>query len=95
MSEKKERKKHRGTNGDGYMRQRKDGRWECRVMYGYRDDGKPNMVSFYGKSKNDVRNQRKAYEEKLDNGQNTKDIHLLSLQTCGLSVIKRILKRQL
>lgn len=73
MSEKKERKKHRGTNGDGYMRQRKDGRWECRVMYGYRDDGKPNMVSFYGKSKNDVRNQRKAYEEKLDNGQNTKD----------------------
>ena len=63
----------RRKNGTGTVRLRKDGRWECRVMYGYRDDGKPNMVSFYGKSKNDVRNQRKAYEEKLDNGQNTKD----------------------
>ena len=69
MSEKKkERKNTRGTKGDGYIRQRKDGRWECRVMYGFKDDGKPNMVSFYGETKAEVRQKRQEYEEKSKKG---------------------------
>ena len=34
------------SNGEGSLRKRKDGRWEARLMIGYRDDGKPNIKVF-------------------------------------------------
>ena len=39
------------SNGEGMIRQRADGRWESRVMIGYKDNGKPDYKSVYGKTK--------------------------------------------
>ena len=33
------------SNGEGMARQRDDGRWECRVMIGYKPNGKPDYKS--------------------------------------------------
>ena len=51
-----QRKGKRGTR-EGTIRQRVDGRWEGRVLLGYRN-GKPYRPSFYGAT-------RKAVQEKL------------------------------
>ena len=55
-------------NGEGSLRHRPDGRWECRIMEGYRDDGKPNFKFFYGKTQKDVRAKVKEYKEARASG---------------------------
>lgn len=49
-------------NGEGLIRQRKDGRYELRIMDGYQENGKQKVVSFYGKTKEEVREKKKAYD---------------------------------
>ena len=49
-------------NGEGLIRQRKDGRYELRIMDGYQINGKQKVVSFYGKTKEEVRKKKKAYD---------------------------------
>ena len=49
-------------NGEGLIRQRKDGRYEIRIMEGYQENGKQKVVSFYGKTKEEVRAKKKAYD---------------------------------
>ena len=49
-------------NGEGLIRQRKDGRYELRIMDGYQKNGKQKIVSFYGKTKEEVREKKKAYD---------------------------------
>ena len=49
-------------NGEGLIRQRKDGRYELRIMDGYQKNGKQKVVSFYGKTKEEVRKKKKAYD---------------------------------
>ena len=46
-------------NGDGLIRKRKDGRYELRIMDGYQKNGKQKVVSFYGKTKKEVREKKK------------------------------------
>lgn len=58
----------RRMNGEGYLRRRPDGRWELRVMIGYRDDGKPNFKHFYGKTKKEVQEKLHAFQEDLRGG---------------------------
>lgn len=58
----------RRMNGEGYLRRRPDGRWELRVMLGYRDDGKPNFKHFYGKTKKEVQEKLHAFQEDLRGG---------------------------
>lgn len=36
------------ANGEGTMRLRPDGRWEYKVMVGYKPDGSAHLKSFYG-----------------------------------------------
>ena len=50
-------------NGDGLIRKRKDGRYELRIMDGYQKNGKQKVVSFYGKTKEEGREKKKAYDE--------------------------------
>jgi integrase len=45
-------------NGEGGIRQRKDGRWEARVTVGFDDDGKQIRRSFYGDTREDVAVER-------------------------------------
>ena len=42
--------KRRRANGEGTLRQRNDGRWECTVMVGFRDNGQRKYRSFYGQT---------------------------------------------
>lgn len=49
-------------NGEGLIRQRKDGRYELRIMEGYQKNGKQKVVSFYGKTQQEVRDKKKAYD---------------------------------
>ena len=53
----------RRMNGEGSLRRRPDGRWELRVMLGYRDNGKPNYKHFYGRTKKEVQNKLEAFHE--------------------------------
>ena len=49
------------ANGEGKLRQRKDGTWECTLMDGYKPDGRPNMKSFYGKTQAAVKKKKLEY----------------------------------
>ena len=49
-------------NGEGLIRQRKDGRYELRIMDGYQKNGKQKVASFYGKTKDEVRKKKQAYD---------------------------------
>ena len=49
------------SNGEGMARQRDDGRWECRVMIGYKPNGKPDYKSVYGKTKKEAKEKLKKF----------------------------------
>ncbi len=55
------KRKRRSVNGDGMIRQREDGRWECRIMDGYTDDGRRKLVTFYGRRLSEVKEKRDTY----------------------------------
>lgn len=38
------------SNGEGTLRKRPNGLWDCTMMVGYKDDGTRRYKSFYGKS---------------------------------------------
>lgn len=59
--------KKRGNN-EGTIRERKKGQWEGRVTIGRKPDGKPNRVSFYGKSRQEVAEKINNALTKLQNG---------------------------
>lgn len=50
------------AHGEGSLRKRPDGRWECRVQDGFKDDGKPRVISFYGKTQKEVRQKLADYQ---------------------------------
>lgn len=60
----------RNAQGTGTMRQRKDGRWECRVTVG-RDPGTGKQVrkSFYAPSQAELVKLMKQMQADLDIGQ--------------------------
>lgn len=60
MSEKKKR-----GQGEWSFSQRKDGLWTARKQFGKKDNGKPNIIAFYGKNLTDVRKKAKEYEAGL------------------------------
>lgn len=49
-------RKSRG-NGEGTIRQRKDGKWEARITVATTVDGRAKQRSFYGKTRDDVANK--------------------------------------
>lgn len=50
------------VNGEGLIRKLPDGRYELRIMEGYQKNGKQKVVSFYGKTRQEVRDKKKAYD---------------------------------
>lgn len=58
----------RRMNGEGCLRCRADGRWELRIMLGYRDDGKIKYKYFYGRTKKQVLEKFENYRDDLRNG---------------------------
>ena len=55
-------------NGEGSLRQRRDGRWELRITDGYLDNGKLRTISFYGKTQKEVKQKADAYRQKRGSG---------------------------
>ena len=60
--------KKKRMNGEGSIRQRSDGRWEGRITDGYRDDGKLNSISFYGRTQSEVKKKIDGYRKKKLSG---------------------------
>lgn len=61
------------NNGEGNLRQRPNGSWEARVSYIDPDDGRRKRVSFYGKTKGEVRDKLKKGVARLEAGTAPKD----------------------
>lgn len=62
-------KKNKRSNGDGTIRQRKDGTWEGRYTVGINPgNGKPIRKSIYGKTKPEVAEKLRAITSAIDNG---------------------------
>lgn len=64
----------RRTNGDGALRKRSDGRWECRLTVGLSPNGKPKYKYFYGATQKAVKEQAKAYQADIDDGLSDEDM---------------------
>ena len=48
------------SNGEGTLRKRSNGLWECTMMVGYKDDGTRRYKSFYGKSQKEAKEKADA-----------------------------------
>lgn len=65
----KEKKANKRSNGDGSLRQRKDGTWEGRYTAGINlANGKPIRKSIYGKDKDDVAARLRKITSDIDSG---------------------------
>ena len=51
----------KNSNGDGAIRQRSNGSWECMIMISQDNKGKRKYKSFYGKTREEVCAKRDAY----------------------------------
>ena len=55
----------RRKSGSGTVRERKDGRWEGRVLVGYDEKGLPKTKSVFGKTKRECEQKLKALKEEV------------------------------
>lgn len=74
VDEPKKNKKPKRGQGEGSIYQLPNKSWTSRKMFGKKENGKPNIVAFYGKSKTEVREKLKKYNEdlKLNTAENIK-----------------------
>lgn len=56
------------SDGDGALRRRPNGLWECTLMVGYQEDGKRKYKSFYGKTQKEVKDKVEAYKRDVAAG---------------------------
>ena len=56
------------TNGEGHIRQRKNGLWECTIMDGFQPNGKRKYKSFYGNTQSEVKKKMRAYLRAKEEG---------------------------
>ena len=50
------------SNGEGTLRKRPNGLWECTMMVGYQEDGRRRYKSFYGKSQKEAKDKAAVYK---------------------------------
>ena len=66
-------KSNKRRQGEWCFYERKDGIWTARKQFGKKENGKPNIVAFYGgkgkKGETEVRRKAKEYESKLATNQ--------------------------
>lgn len=56
------------SNGEGTLRKRPNGLWECTMMAGYQEGGKRRYKSFYGKSQKEAKDKAEAYRQEVAAG---------------------------
>ena len=60
-------------NGEGTINKRKDGRWECSIMFGFQKDGRRRRKSFYGRTRKEALDKMHDFKQKLEAGLITLD----------------------
>lgn len=67
MAEDKQPKKSKRGHGEWSfgLRPGREGQWQARKQFGKKENGKPNIVAFYGRSKSEVKQKAMEYEAKL------------------------------
>lgn len=56
------------SNGEGTLRKRPNGLWECTMMVGYKDDGTRRYKSFYGKSQKEAKDKAETHKREIAAG---------------------------
>ncbi len=56
------------SNGEGTLRQRSNGRWECSIMDGFQPDGRRRTKTFYGKTQGEVKKKLREYQQAKESG---------------------------
>lgn len=56
------------SNGEGALRKRKNGLWECMMMIGFQPNGKRKYKSFYAKTQKEVLQKVQDYKLALESG---------------------------
>lgn len=51
-------------NGEGSINKRKDGRWECSIMFGFQKDGRRRRKSFYGRTRKEALDKIHDFKQK-------------------------------
>lgn len=54
------------SNGGGNIRKQKNGTWRAELMDGYTDEGKRNVVRFSGKTRAEVKEKLRAYQQQAE-----------------------------
>ena len=54
------------SNGEGSIRKLKSGKWQCEMMLGYTDEGKRNVIRFSGKTRSEVLQKMREYQDMAD-----------------------------
>ncbi|HIQ86352.1 MAG TPA: hypothetical protein IAD33_02590, partial [Candidatus Scatomorpha gallistercoris] len=56
------------SNGEGALRKRQNGLWECMIMTGFQPNGKRKYKSFYARTQREVLQKVKDYQTAIDSG---------------------------
>ena len=70
--------KRKRSNGEGSIWKLNNGTWRGQIMDGYTEDGKRNIVSFYGDAKGEVLEKIREFQLKLD-----ANVHINKSMTLG------------
>lgn len=54
------------SNGEGNIRKQQNGTWRAELMDGYTDEGKRNIVRFSGKTRAEVKDKLRAYQQQAE-----------------------------
>lgn len=54
------------SNGEGSIRKLKSGNWQCEMMIGYTDEGKRNVIRFSGRTRSEVLQKMREYQDMKD-----------------------------
>ena len=54
------------SNGEGSIRKLKSGNWQCEMMIGYTDEGKRNVIRFSGRTRSEVLQKMRKYQDMKD-----------------------------
>jgi integrase len=65
---------NRRSAGEGNISQRANGTWTARIQLGIKEDGKPKVKAFYGKTKKEVADKLAEYRQFTKSGYKDEDI---------------------
>lgn len=62
------------SHGEGNISKRSNGTWTARIQVGFKDNGKPNIKAFYGKTRKEVADKLNDYKTLIHAGVNESEL---------------------